>query len=90
MPDSWSDGQTGGRPNDEAISPVTLSVAKGPELSFIPRVLGVIRSILGMPDYERHITHLREHHPERTIPTERQFYEEFVRARYVDGPTRCC
>ncbi|MEA2712967.1 MAG: hypothetical protein QOK27_928, partial [Gemmatimonadales bacterium] len=24
------------------------------------------------------------------IPTERQFYEEFLRTRYTDGPTRCC
>lgn len=43
-----------------------------------------------MPDYERHIQHLREFHPEKLIPTERQFFEDFVRARYGDGPTRCC
>lgn len=49
-----------------------------------------IRSLAGMPDYERHIEHLRECHPELSIPTERQFFEDFVRARYGDGPTRCC
>jgi uncharacterized short protein YbdD (DUF466 family) len=49
-----------------------------------------IRRIAGMPDYGAHVEHLRRCHPERTVPTEREFYEEFVRARYADGPTRCC
>jgi uncharacterized short protein YbdD (DUF466 family) len=44
----------------------------------------------GMPDYAEHLEHLRHSHPGRPIPTEREFYEEFVRNRYEDGPTRCC
>jgi uncharacterized short protein YbdD (DUF466 family) len=24
------------------------------------------------------------------VPTQRQFYDEFTRSRYGDGPTRCC
>ena len=43
-----------------------------------------------MPDYGAHVEHLRCSHPERPIPTEREFYEEFVCHRYEDGPTRCC
>jgi uncharacterized short protein YbdD (DUF466 family) len=43
-----------------------------------------------MPDYAAHVEHLRRCHPERPVPSERAFYEEFVRARYEDGPTRCC
>jgi uncharacterized short protein YbdD (DUF466 family) len=43
-----------------------------------------------MPDYAVHVEHLRRCHPERAVPSEREFYEEFVRARYADGPTRCC
>ncbi|HVD33332.1 MAG TPA: YbdD/YjiX family protein [Gemmatimonadales bacterium] len=54
------------------------------------RVLSGIRRIAGMPDYGAHLEHLRRSHPERPIPTEREFYEEFVRNRYGDGPTRCC
>ena len=50
----------------------------------------VLRRIVGMPDYERHIEHLRHCHPERPLPSEREYYENFVRARYEDGPTRCC
>jgi uncharacterized short protein YbdD (DUF466 family) len=43
-----------------------------------------------MPDYAAHLEHLRRCHPERPVPTEREFYEAFVQARYADGPTRCC
>jgi uncharacterized short protein YbdD (DUF466 family) len=43
-----------------------------------------------MPDYDAHIEHLRRCHPETPIPSEREFYDDFVRARYGDGPTRCC
>jgi uncharacterized short protein YbdD (DUF466 family) len=53
-------------------------------------LMTAVRRIAGMPDYRAHLEHLRRCHPERAIPSEREFYEEFVRARYADGPTRCC
>jgi uncharacterized short protein YbdD (DUF466 family) len=54
------------------------------------RVLSGIRRIAGMPDYAAHVEHLRRCHPEAPIPSEREYYDDFVRARYGDGPTRCC
>lgn len=54
------------------------------------RILRTVRQCAGMPDYEVHIEHLRRCHPERPIPSERQYYEEYLQARYSDGPTRCC
>jgi uncharacterized short protein YbdD (DUF466 family) len=56
----------------------------------LDRLLSAIRRMTGMPDYAAHVQHLRRCHPEHPIPTERQFYEDFVRTRYEDGPTRCC
>jgi uncharacterized short protein YbdD (DUF466 family) len=53
-------------------------------------VLTMVRRIAGMPDYDSHIEHLRRHHPLAEIPTQRQFYDEFLKARYGDSPTRCC
>jgi uncharacterized short protein YbdD (DUF466 family) len=50
----------------------------------------LIRRIAGMPDYAAHLEHLHRSHPGSPVPTEREFYEEFVRSRYEDGPTRCC
>jgi len=56
----------------------------------IPRALELLRRIAGMPDYAAHLEHLRRCHPERPVPTQREFFEEYLRRRYADGPTRCC
>ena len=53
-------------------------------------VLSALKRVLGMPDYPGYLAHLRACHPDRPIPTERQFFDEYVHARYGDGPTRCC
>lgn len=58
--------------------------------SWLANLLGALRRIAGMPDYGAHVEHLRRYHPGQPVPTERQFYEEFVRALYGDGPSRCC
>jgi uncharacterized short protein YbdD (DUF466 family) len=54
------------------------------------RITSAIRAIAGMPDYEAYVAHLQRCHPEQPVPSERLFYDEFVRNRYGDGPTRCC
>jgi uncharacterized short protein YbdD (DUF466 family) len=56
----------------------------------LSRLFSPVRALLGMPDYAGYCQHLREHHPERPLPSEREFFDQFVRARYGDGPTRCC
>jgi uncharacterized short protein YbdD (DUF466 family) len=56
----------------------------------LERVLRVVRRVAGMPDYGAHVEHLRQRHPERPVPSRRQFYDDYLRARYADGPTRCC
>ena len=50
----------------------------------------MLRRIAGMPDYGAYVEHLRRCHPERAVPTEREYFEQYVAARYGDGPTRCC
>jgi uncharacterized short protein YbdD (DUF466 family) len=56
----------------------------------VSHIAGFLRRIAGMPDYNAHVKHLRRCHPNTPIPSEREFYNDFVRARYGDGPTRCC
>jgi len=56
----------------------------------VANLLAALRRIAGMPDYTAYVQHLHCSHPGQPIPTERQFYEDFIRARYGDGPTRCC
>jgi Uncharacterized small protein len=56
----------------------------------LERALRVLRRISGMPDYAAYVEHLRQWHPERPVPSPRQFYDDYLRARYENGPTRCC
>jgi uncharacterized short protein YbdD (DUF466 family) len=69
---------------------VTLSAARGPGGRLSHKLLNALRGIAGMPDYAAHLEHLHRSHPDRPIPTEREYWEEFLRSRYEDGPTRCC
>jgi uncharacterized short protein YbdD (DUF466 family) len=48
------------------------------------------RRILGVPDYDAYIAHLRARHPERTVPTRAEFFADRLRTRYRDGAGRCC
>jgi uncharacterized short protein YbdD (DUF466 family) len=50
----------------------------------------VIRRIAGMPDYSAYVEHVRKCHPDQPIPTEREYYESYLKSRYGDSPTRCC
>jgi uncharacterized short protein YbdD (DUF466 family) len=54
------------------------------------RGIVAVRRMLGMPDYQAYVRHLQRCHPDRPIPTEREYFDQFVRARYGDGPSRCC
>ncbi|MGH7500047.1 MAG: YbdD/YjiX family protein [Gemmatimonadales bacterium] len=53
-------------------------------------ILQVIRRVAGMPDYAVYLEHLHSHHPEHPVPTERDFYDWYLKNRYGDAPTRCC
>lgn len=56
----------------------------------VERAACVVRRIIGVPDYDRYVAHVRARHP----GTEPLAYEEFVRQRLADRynrpGTRCC
>ena len=54
------------------------------------RVPAFFRQLAGMPDYAAYLEHLGRYHPDTPPPSERQFYEDYLKGRYGDGPTRCC
>jgi uncharacterized short protein YbdD (DUF466 family) len=84
--------RTGGqadRRTDVTLTPSTAR-GRGPERRFVANFFGTLRKIAGMPDYAAHVEHLQRCHPEAPMPSEREFYDDFVRSRYGDGPTRCC
>jgi len=49
-----------------------------------------IRRISGMPDYQAYLDHLQRCHPDVPVPNEREYFTEYLRSHYGDGPTRCC
>ncbi|MCR1810442.1 YbdD/YjiX family protein [Sulfurospirillum sp. hDNRA2] len=50
------------------------------------------RLMVGVPDYDTYVQHMRVTHPEQTPMTYEEFYKERVEARYggKNGTTRCC
>ena len=54
------------------------------------RSVVIARRIIGVPDYDTYVAHLRAHHPERAVPTYAEFFAERQEARYRGGGGRCC
>jgi uncharacterized short protein YbdD (DUF466 family) len=50
----------------------------------------VLHAIIGVPDYDRYVRHLRERHPDAPVPCRRDFERERLRARYERPGSRCC
>jgi uncharacterized short protein YbdD (DUF466 family) len=48
------------------------------------------RLCCGVPDYDVYVKHLREHHPDRAVPSYKEFFRERQIARYKGTGGRCC
>lgn len=48
------------------------------------------RLIVGVPDYDTYLAHMRRAHPQATPMTREEFFGERMRARYGRGASRCC
>jgi uncharacterized short protein YbdD (DUF466 family) len=53
------------------------------------KAAAVVRRILGVPDYERYLAHVRLAHPDQIPMTEREFFRERLEGRAKPG-SRCC
>jgi uncharacterized short protein YbdD (DUF466 family) len=55
------------------------------------RYLGqAMRLMVGLPDYEGYVAHMRATHPDRTAMTYEEFFRERQNARYGSGAGKCC
>jgi uncharacterized short protein YbdD (DUF466 family) len=45
--------------------------------------------LAGEADYRRYCAHLRARHPDRPVPTEREFFLQRLEDKY-SRPSRCC
>lgn len=54
------------------------------------RLIATVKRIVGMPNYDAYVAHLREHHPGCAIPNEREYYELYLQGKYNGVGNRCC
>ena len=50
----------------------------------------VMRRIIGVPDYDRYVAHVREHHPDVTPMSRADFERQRMNDRYTRPGSRCC
>jgi uncharacterized short protein YbdD (DUF466 family) len=65
-------------------------VSENHRQTFWRRCVFAARRIVGVPDYDAYVAHVRARHPERPLPTRADFFAERQRARYRRGGGRCC
>lgn len=53
-------------------------------------VARVLRVVIGVPDYDRYLAHVRRCHPGRAPLTREAFLAERLEARYSRPGSRCC
>lgn len=55
------------------------------------RYLGqTMRLMIGLPDYDGYVAHMRATHPDRPVMTYEEFFRERQDARYRNRTGKCC
>jgi len=54
------------------------------------RTASFVRAVLGVPDYQRYLTHMRSAHPGDRIMSETEFRHTRMNDRYNRPGSRCC
>ena len=58
--------------------------------AFVGRAAAGLRAVLGVPDYDRYLTHMRKAHPGDRVMTETEFRITRLNDRYNAPGARCC
>lgn len=56
----------------------------------IRRIAAVVRRIVGVPDYDRYVAHVRRCHPGTVPMTRKDFERSRLEDRYSRPGQRCC
>ena len=54
------------------------------------RAAAVVRRVIGVPDYEGYLAHMRQRHPGCAPLSRERFLAERMQARYERPGSRCC
>jgi uncharacterized short protein YbdD (DUF466 family) len=58
--------------------------------SMLTRTASLVRAVLGVPDYERYLGHMRSAHPGDRVMTETEFLHTRMDDRYNKAGSKCC
>ena len=58
--------------------------------AFVSRAASAVRAVLGFPDYDRYLTHMRSSHPGDRVMSETEFRHTRLNERYNRAGSRCC
>jgi uncharacterized short protein YbdD (DUF466 family) len=75
------------------MASLSATILKEAMASFGKCVCDSARLMIGVPDYETYVAHLRLTHPDQPVMTYAEFFRERQGARYGDGSGRgfrCC
>ena len=56
----------------------------------LERVLGMVRRVIGVPDYDAYLVHVAECHPGTRPLTKDEFLKDRLDAKYSRPGQRCC
>ena len=57
---------------------------------WVAHLAHVVRRVIGAPDYERYVAHMRTHHPGAPVLDARAFGRDALARRYDRPGSRCC
>lgn len=58
---------------------------------FLGRLRQMARLMVGMPDYDAYLRHMREHHPDGPVMNRKEFFRDRQESRYGGrNGGRCC
>jgi uncharacterized short protein YbdD (DUF466 family) len=73
--------------DSRVVAATTLGARLGRRLG---RIAAAVRAVVGAPDYDAYVAHLRERHPDARPLTRAEFVDARLRARYERPGSRCC
>ena len=56
----------------------------------LANIVGIVRRIIGVPDYDTYVAHMKEAHPDRAPLSRDEFATQRMQDRYSRPGTRCC
>ncbi|MBC7844642.1 MAG: YbdD/YjiX family protein [Gemmatimonadaceae bacterium] len=59
-------------------------------MDVLRRLVSVVRTVIGVPDYERYLRHMHARHPDCAVLTPAEFAKARLDARYSRPGSRCC